>query len=107
MKGAVGDDRDKIDFSPVTIMYCKLIESLLKEYHIDIYGASFATLDTDMRKPENREEKYKWKDIGTLPVTQQQRLTIGSFVFPLYKKWAVEKLAKVTGKETAEWIEHK
>lgn len=107
MRGAVGDDIDKIDFSPVTIMYCKLIESLLKEYHISIYGNSFESLDTDMRKPENKDEKYKWKDIITLPVTQQQRLTIGSFVFPLYKKWAIDKLVKVTGKKTDEWIEHK
>ena len=44
MRGAVGDDIDKIDFSPVTIMYCKLIESLLKEYHISIYGNSFESL---------------------------------------------------------------
>lgn len=44
MRGAVGDDIDKIDFSPVTIMYCKLIESLLKEYHISIYGNSFSLL---------------------------------------------------------------
>lgn len=107
MRGAVGDDIDKIDFSPVTIMYCKLIESLLKEYHISIYGNSFESLDTDMRKPENKDEKYKWKDIITLPVTQQQRLTIGSFVFPLYKKWAIDKLVKVTGKKTDEWVEHK
>lgn len=57
MRGAVGDDIDKIDFSPVTIMYCKLIESLLKEYHISIYGNSFESLDTDMRKPENKDEK--------------------------------------------------
>lgn len=107
MKGAVGNDTDMIDFSPVTIMYCKLIESLLKEYHISIYGKCFETLDTDMRRPENREEKYKWKEIDMLPVTQQQRLTIGSFVFPLYKKWAIDKLVKVTGKETDEWVEHK
>ena len=107
MRGAVGDDTDKIDFSPVTIMYCKLIESLLKEYHISIYGNSFESLDTDMRKPDSRDEKYKWKDIITLPVTQQQRLTIGSFVFPLYKKWAIDKLAKTTGKNTDEWVEHK
>lgn len=107
MRGAVGDDTDKIDFSPVTIMYCKLIESLLKEYHIGIYRNSFESLDTDMRKPENKDEKYKWKDIISLPVTQQQRLTIGSFVFPLYKKWAIDKLVKVTGKESDEWVEHK
>lgn len=107
IKGAVGNDTNMIDFSPVTIMYCKLIECLLKEYHISIYGKSFEMLDTDMRRPENRDEKYKWKDIGMLPVSQQQRLTIGSFVFPLYKKWAIDKLVKVTGKETDEWVEHK
>lgn len=60
-----------------------------------------------MRRPENREEKYKWKEINMLPVTQQQRLTIGSFVFPLYKKWAIDKLVKVTGKEIDEWVKHK
>lgn len=107
MRGAVGDDTNKIDFSPVTIMYCKLIESLLKEYHTKIYGISLGTIDTDMRKPENRDEKYKWKEIIELPITQQQLLTIGSFVHPLYKKWAVNNLAKTTRKEPHEWIEHK
>ena len=107
MRGAVGDEMDKIDFSPVTIMYCKLVESLLKEYHISIYADSFKGIDTDMRKPENKDEKYKWEDIVDLPVTQQQRLTIGSFVFPLYPKGAINKLVIATDKDAEEWIEHK
>lgn len=107
MKGAVGDDTQKIDFSPVTIMYCKLIESMLKEYHIHAYSESFENLETDMRKPDNKNERYKWGDIGKLTVTEQQRLTIGSFVFPLYKKWAVDKIAKVTNKDPEMWRAHK
>lgn len=47
MRGAVGDDIDKIDFSPVTIMYCKLIESLLK------------AMRNIMRHNEEKEKKQR------------------------------------------------
>lgn len=107
MKGAVGDNTQKIDFSPVTIMYCKLIESMLKEYHTQAYCNSFGNLDTEIKRPGNNGERYKWGDIGRLTITEQQLLTIGSFVFPLNKKWAVDKIAKVTNRDKKEWEAHK
>ena len=107
MKGAVGGDSDRIDFSPVTIMYCKLVESMLKEYYIEPYGQAFENVETDMYKPHNRFERYKWKEISSLPVQEQQRLTIGSFVFPLNKEWAVKKIARETNKTVDLWRTHR
>lgn len=106
-KGAVGSDSANIDYSPVTIMYCKLIESLLKEYHIDIYSKCLTNLATDMSKPKDKKEKYKWGEIAGLPQQQKQKLTIGSFVFPLSRSWTIDKLAQVTHQSCEEWNTHK
>ena len=106
-KGALGNDDNEIDYSPVTIMYSKLIESLLKEYHIGIYGESFKEQDTEMSRPGNRRLKYKWKEIGSLAAAQKQKLTIGSFVFPLNKSGGVDKIASVSGKDRNLWNAHK
>ena len=107
MKGAVGGGANEIDFSPVTIMYCKLVESMLKEYYIDVYSRAIKNVETDMRKPGNKSERYKWKEITGLPAEEQQKLTIGSFVYPLNKKWALEQIAKATGQKAELWKEHR
>ena len=107
MRGAVGGDADRIDFSPVTIMYCKLVESMLKEYYIDPYSRAFENVDTDMCKPHSRTDRYKWKEISGLPVQEQQRLTIGSFAFPLKKDWAIKRIARETGKTVDLWKTHR
>lgn len=107
LEGAVGDTTDSIDYSPVTIMYCKLIEGLLKEYHINVYSRCLSNVLTDLGKLENRKQKYNWGEIRGLPIQQQQRLTIGSFVFPLRKPWAIGNIIRVTHQEQEEWEAHK
>lgn len=107
MKGAVGDNIESIDFSPVTIMYCKLIESMLKEYHIEVYSRCLPDIQTDMIKPEDKCQKYNWGEIGGLPLQQQQMLTIGSFLRPLYKARAIRNIIWMTHQTEEEWETHK
>jgi hypothetical protein len=81
MNGSVGGNLSTIDYSPVSIMYCKLIESMLKEYHTEAYSQALAGIETDLRK--NAHQKYTWGAIRNLPQQQKQKLTIGSFAFPI------------------------
>lgn len=81
MNGSVGGSLSTIDYSPVSIMYCKLIESMLKEYHTEAYSQALAGIETDLRK--NAHQKYTWGAIRNLPQQQKQKLTIGSFAFPI------------------------
>lgn len=105
-QGAVSEEAENIDYSPVTIMYCKLVESMLKEYHIKAYSKCFAGEESDLKR--NKFKKFTWGEILGLPQQQKQRLTIGSFVFPLDNvKDAVSLLAATTYQEEEMWQAHK
>lgn len=105
-QGTVSEEAENIDYSPVTIMYCKLVESMLKEYHIKAYSKCFAGEESDLKR--NKYKKYTWGEILGLPQQQKQRLTIGSFVFPLDNvKDAVSLLATTTYQEEEMWQAHK
>ena len=104
-----------IDYSPVTIMYCKLVESMLKEYHIQPYGLSIPDVPTQLVNYQKRPARYTWREIRRLPLAQQQKLTIGSFVFPLVESSAVSHsqagenigdLAADTPGSVRDWKEH-
>lgn len=81
-EGAVGEEVETVDFSPVTIMYCKLVESLLKEYHMRPYSDAISSVETDMYN-RKKHRKYIWGEVKQLPQYQKQRLTIGSFAHPV------------------------
>lgn len=105
-QGTISEEAENIDYSPVTIMYCKLVESMLKEYHIKAYSKCFAGEESDLKR--NKFKKYTWGEILGLPQQQKQRLTIGSFVFPLDNvKDAVSLLAATTYQEEEMWQAHK
>lgn len=105
-QGTVSEGEEDIDYSPVTIMYCKLVESMLKEYHIKAYSKCFASEESDLKR--NKFKKYTWGEVISLPQQQKQRLTIGSFVFPLDNvKNAIELLAATTYQEKEMWKAHK
>lgn len=105
-QGAVSEEAENIDYSPVTIMYCKLVESMLKEYHIKAYSKCFSKEESDLKR--NKFKKYTWGEIISLPQQQKQRLTIGSFVFPLDNvPGAVAQLAATTYQEEEMWQAHK
>ncbi len=113
--GSLGRNATDIDYSPVTIMYCKLIESMLKEYHIIPYSKAISSVETDMVNIKQRPQKYLWGDIRKLPQYQQQKLTIGSFAFPIVVSKGVSSavvseniadLATDTEGTTGEWKQH-
>lgn len=100
-------DIDTVDYSPVTIMYCKLIEGLLKEYHINPYSNCLRKVKTKLNKP-NSSHRYLWGEIADLPQQQKQLLTIGSFAFPLENfEWALKEMAKYSKCDVKEWELHK
>ena len=107
MKGSVGEASITIDYSPVTIMYCKLIESMLKEYHIELYSRCLGNLKTDIKRADDKTMKYTWREIRDLPSEQKQQLTIGSFTFPLNMEWVVPKLARLSKQDVSLWELHK
>lgn len=108
-EGAVGDGMETIDFSPVTIMYCKLVESLLKEYHMRPYSDAISSVETDMYN-RKKHRKYIWGEIKQLPQYQKQRLTIGSFAHPVSGgREAAEHLtalAQSTPGNLEQWKQH-
>jgi len=103
----IDSDIDTIDYSPVTIMYCKLIEGLLKEYHIIPYSNCLKKVQTTLKKP-NSTQKYSWREIADLPQQQKQLLTIGSFAFPLEKfERATRLMADYSKCDVEQWELHK
>lgn len=73
-------DYSDVDFSPISIMYCKLVEIMLKDNHLKLYGNALGELKissgedfSTLNKPDVLEKK--WKDI-----------TLGTFVWHLIFK---------------------
>lgn len=109
--GSLGEGASQIDYSPVTIMYCKLIESLLKEYHIVPYSDSISSVETDLSYRRNgRKIRYRWGEVKRLPQYQKQKLTIGAFVYPIVNDadsaQHIVDLATNTPGKAAEWRSH-
>lgn len=70
----VGIAPEKMDFCPVAIMYCKIVESLLKKNHTPLYikGLGEKSLKlggsavfSDLGTPENFDEEHKELSIGS------------------------------------------
>jgi hypothetical protein len=108
-KGSLGDTNDAIDYSPVTIMYCKLIEGLLKEYHISTYCRCFDDVASGLNRwKKGKKTDILWGEVLRLPEKQKQKLTIGSFTHPFDKEPdAVGSLAVQTGMENTMWQAHR
>ena len=111
--GLMREKASQIDYSPVTIMYCKLVESMLKEYHIDVYSDALTMLDSDLsywNKEERKRTRYKWAEVQSCTQTEKQRLTIGSFVFPICddkkSRQNIISLAKRTERSSEDWQRH-
>ncbi len=80
-RGDMGEKRDEIDYSPVTIMYCKLVESMLKEYHLPVYEKTLLMASTQVRK--NEEAMYTFGEIAEVRSYIAGRITIGPFLFAI------------------------
>lgn len=79
------DNGKEIDFCPVALMYCKLIEGLLKEYHARIYSLRLS--DKAKNPITIGDKRYFWNefldDNGEFDSEKFRRLnsTMGNFTF--------------------------
>lgn len=81
-------DEQNIDYCPVAILYCKMIEGLLKEKHFEIYIQKLSV--GDFPKVRIGARDYDWNyfmrngEIDKKKVKQnRKKLTLGTFSFPL------------------------
>lgn len=78
-----------VDYCPVAILYCKMVEGLLKEKHFDIYIKKLSRGDFPKVRLGNRD--FEWSffigrngEIDREKVRRnRKKLTLGSFSFPL------------------------
>lgn len=80
----VQEENAQIDYSPVTIMYCKLLEAMLKEYHCEGYARVFDEMETNVSVRDRKTGKYNYLSYYDLMMGKyQHRITIGTFTHPL------------------------
>lgn len=80
-----------IDYCPVAILYCKMIEGLLKEKHFEIYIRKLSRINSPKVRLGNND--FEWNYFvdtnGNLDKKKirnnRKKLTLGSFSFPLGK----------------------
>ena len=78
------EENAQIDYSPVTIMYCKLLEAMLKEYHCEGYARVFDEMPTNVSVRDRKTGKYNYLSYFDLMMGKyQHRITIGTFTYPL------------------------
>lgn len=78
-----------VDYCPVAILYCKMVEGLLKEKHFDIYIKKLSRGDFPKVRLGNRD--FEWGffidrngNVDREKVRRnRKKLTLGSFSFPL------------------------
>ncbi len=86
-------EEESVDFSPVTIMYCKLIEKMLKFYHTDIYADKLQDSSTQnsLKDPETNKDRLilfgDLKNDTTLNPSEikhvRNKIMIGAFLYPI------------------------
>ncbi len=86
-------DEESVDFSPVTIMYCKLIEKMLKFYHTDIYADKLPDSSTQNSLKDRETNKDRLilfghlKNDTTLTPADikyvRNKIMIGAFLYPI------------------------
>lgn len=99
---------DKKDFSPVSIMYCKIVEKMLKRYHADIYQKRLPNASTELKF---QGKKVSFGDFSNPQIKKKlkNRLTLGAFLFPINPAYPNEAsyaaLARTESKKK-QWKEH-
>lgn len=81
------------DYSPITIMYCKVVEKMLKYYHTPIYIDALPNIDTTYRKSNHKPYKFgELKDKDTYNKVKN-KLMLGTFITPIHSSNNIEKLS--------------
>lgn len=113
-------DANELDFCPAAILYCKVVEAMLKEKHTSIYAECFSDLPVDSRKSKSPLFSEVNKDSNMLTIgtylyflttvnvnaiydkASYERLNIMRFV----KKREIGELSAYTSMAPAEWYDH-
>ncbi|MCD7808534.1 MAG: ATP-binding protein [Erysipelotrichaceae bacterium] len=88
------DDENIVkDYSPVAIMYCKVVEKMLKFYHTHIYVDVFPDMSTMFKK--TGRIKYKFGELIDPEVYHkvQKRLMLGTYLTPIQSQKNIKKLS--------------
>ena len=70
------------DYSPVSIMYCKILEKMLKFYHTDIYRRRVPYISTEV-KINGKKVKFGDLDDDNIRALVQNKIMLGAFLFPI------------------------
>ncbi len=76
------DGPDTKDYSPVSIMYCKLLEKMLKFYHTDIYCRRVPRVSTEVKLDGTKVLFGALTDSG-IRAQVQNKIMLGAFLFPI------------------------
>ncbi|MBC5742748.1 hypothetical protein FMM74_003950 [Lachnospiraceae bacterium MD308] len=80
-----GNETEIKDFSPVSIMYCKVLEKMLKFYHTDIYRRRVPYISTEV-KIDGTKIKFGDLEEENTRVIVQNKIMMGAFLFPINPK---------------------
>lgn len=99
---------DKKDFSPVSIMYCKIVEKMLKRYHTDVYQKRLPEASTEQKY---QREMVTFGDLSNPRIKKKvkNKITLGAFLFPINPLFphddSYDALAKTAAKKEM-WKQH-
>ncbi len=77
-----GINANEKDFSPVCIMYCKIVEKMLKKYHTMIYQQRLPGASTQ-QKYNNVLVKFEELSNDNIRKAVQNKITMGAFLYPI------------------------
>ena len=90
MNAETGSEEDPIDYSPVTIMYCKTLEKALKLYHVDLYIQRLPKSQTQV-KENNHPVLFRDLSNAELRKKVQNKIPIGAFLYPINPEHRTEE----------------
>ena len=96
-------DEAELDLSPVCIMYCKILEKVLRFYHTKKYQVYF---------PDNSCEKdCLFGDLTTMEekdrIAVQNKILLGSFLYPINLKYNTETdWVHIPQSQRSDWKKH-
>lgn len=76
------DGSDTKDYSPVSIMYCKILEKMLKFYHTDIYCRRVPRVSTEVKIDGTKVLFGDLTDNG-IRIQVQNKIMLGAFLYPI------------------------
>ena len=76
------DGPDTKDYSPVSIMYCKILEKMLKFYHTDLYCRRVPRVSTEVKINGNKVLFGELSDSAIRKQVQNQ-IMLGAFLYPI------------------------